>query len=115
MARGVTRRGELLIEMDGVFDVPAAKRLGAALERARQGEAIRIELGQVSGFDDFGLALLAQALGETRATRVAVRGLRLHQLRILRYFGVDAARLRMRVPALELDLATIDAARADAG
>ncbi len=101
--------------MDGVFDVPAAKRLAAVLERARRGDAIRIELERVSDFQDFGLAVLAQALGETAAARIAVRGLRLHQLRILRYFGVDPTRLRMRVPALELDLATIDAARADVG
>ncbi len=104
MARRGSEREELLIELDGVFDVPAAKRLGVALERARPGDAIRIDVARVAHFEDFGLALLAQALGETSATRVALRGLRGHQLRILRYFGVDPARLRMRVPALELDL-----------
>ncbi|HET8540760.1 MAG TPA: STAS domain-containing protein [Anaeromyxobacter sp.] len=113
MTRNRSRQCELLIEVDGVFDVPAAKRLGAVLERARPGEAIRIDLGRVSTFQDFGLALLAQALGETRAARIALRGLRLHQLRILRYFGVDPARLRVRVPSLELDLATAVAASAD--
>ncbi len=106
MARRGSRRGELLIEMDGVFDVPTAKRLAAALERARPGEAIRIDVARVSAFEDFGLALLAQAFRETRAARVAVRGLRAHQLRILRYFGIDRDRLRLRVPALELDLAS---------
>lgn len=114
MTRSRSRRGELLIEMAGVFDVPAAKRVGAALERARPGESIRIDLARVSAFEDFGLALLAQALGETSAARVALRGLRAHQLRILRYFGVDPARLRGRVPTLELDLpaanASVDAA-----
>ncbi len=95
--------------MDGVFDVPAAKRLGARLERAQRGEVIRIDVARVSAFEDFGLALLAQALGETRAARVAVRGLRGHQLRILRYFGVDPARYRVRVPSLELDLPAVTA------
>ncbi len=114
MTRSRSRRGEVLIEMDGVFDVPAAKRLGTVLERARPGEAIRIDVARVSAFEDFGLALLAQALGETSAARVALRGLRAHQLRILRYFGVDPARLRVRVPTLELDLPAI-AAVADAG
>ena len=104
MTRRRSRRGELLIELDGTFDVPAAKQVGASLERARAGEAIRIDLARVIAFEDFGLALLAQALGETRAARVALRGPRSHQLRILRYFGVDAVRLRSRVPALELDL-----------
>ncbi len=100
--------------MDGVFDVPAAKRLGTALERARRGAALRIDVSRVTGFEDFGLALLAQALGETSASRVALRGLRGHQLRILRYFGVDPARLRSRVPTLELDLPA-PAAPTDAG
>ena len=104
MTRGRSDRGELLIQLDGVFDVPAAKRLGRALEQARPGAAIRVDAARVTSFDDFGLALLAQALGETRASRVALRGLRTHQLRILRYFGLDPARLRVRVPALELDL-----------
>ncbi len=114
MTRSRPRRGELDIEVDGVFDVPAAKRLALVLERARTGEALRIDFARVSAFQDFGLAVLAQALGETRAARVAVRGLRMHQLRILRYFGVDPARLRLRVPALDLDLATA-AASADVG
>lgn len=104
MNQSRSRRGELLIELDGVFDVPAAERLGAVLQRAATGEAVRIEAARVTAFEDFGLALLAQALGETGARRVALRGLRGHQLRILRYFGVDPARLRARVPALELDL-----------
>lgn len=114
MTRSRTTRGELLVEVDGVLDVPAAKRLGRVLERARRGEAIRIDVARVSFFEDFGLALLSQALRETRAGRVALRGLRPHQLRILRYFGLDPARLRARVPSLELDLE--DAARgAEAG
>ena len=114
MARSRSRRGELLIEVEGVFDVPAAKRLGVALERARPGETIRVDVGRVSAFEDFGLALLAQALGETSAARVRLRGFRGHQLRILRYFGVDPAKLRSRVPTLELDLPGL-AAGADAG
>ena len=113
MTRSRSRKGELLIEMEGVFDVPAAKRLGRVLEGARPGEAIRTDVGRVSEFQDFGLALLAQALGETSAARVALRGLRAHQLRILRYFGVDPARLRGRIPSLELDLP--GALLADAG
>jgi anti-anti-sigma regulatory factor len=114
MTRPGARRGELLIEMDGRFDVPAAKQVGSLLERARPGDSIRIDVARVSHFQDFGLALLAQALGETRAARVALRGLRDHQLRILRYFGVDAPRLRLRVPALELDVPSA-AAAVDAG
>jgi len=110
----VRGRGEVLIELERPFDLPAAKRLAVALERASSGGVVRIDFARVASFEDFGLALLAQALRETRAARVALRGLRTHQLRILRYFGLDAARLRARVPALELDLGATEPA-AEAG
>ena len=97
--------------MLGVWDLYSRWKINRAI--ADFDQAIRIELGRVSTFQDFGLAILAQAFGETRAGRIAVRGLRLHQLRILRYFGVDPIRLRGRA-GLELDLATAVAA-ADVG
>ena len=106
MGRRRPDRQERIVELEGVFDVPAAKRVAAVIEHARPGEAIRVDAARVSRFEDFGLAVLAQALGATSAARVAIRGLRDHQLRILRYFGVDPARLLLRVPALELDLST---------
>lgn len=103
MARRRSAKEERVIVMDGTFDVPAAKRVGQALERARPGDSLRIDVARVSDFQDFGLAVLAQALAETSAARVAVRGLRTHQIRILRYFGVDPERPRGRAPALILD------------
>ena len=41
-------------------------------------------------FHDFGIAVLAQALTRRKA-EVTLPGLRQHQIRVLRYFGIDTA------------------------
>jgi len=50
----------------------------------------RIDLTQVREFHDFGIAVLAQALTRRKA-EVTLPGLRQHQIRVLRYFGIDTA------------------------
>jgi hypothetical protein len=50
---------------------------------------VRVDLTQVRDFHDFGVAVLARALASRR--QVSVRGLRTHQIRLLRYLGIDAA------------------------
>ncbi len=80
--------GATVIRMDGVFDVPAAQRLARALAQTDENEQVRIDLTQVREFHDYGVTVLAQALA-SRGPRVAVRGLRQHHLRLLRYFGID--------------------------
>jgi anti-anti-sigma regulatory factor len=80
-------QGPLVIEADGTFDVRAAEQVAQALDGATAGLEVRIDLTQVRDFHDFGVALLARALARRR---VAVRGLRTHQIRLLRYLGVDA-------------------------
>ncbi len=85
-------REELVVRLDGVFDVPAARRVERLLERARPGDSVRLDLTHVREFHDFGIAVLAQALKHGNAVRLALQGLRQHQARLLRYFGVDAAR-----------------------
>ncbi|HEX9053016.1 MAG TPA: STAS domain-containing protein [Anaeromyxobacter sp.] len=78
---------QVVIRLEGVFDAEAAQRLSAAIETAR-GEDITVDLTDVREFHDFGIAMLARALSGPH--RVAVSGLRHHQLRLLRYFGIDA-------------------------
>jgi STAS domain len=83
---------ELLIRLDGVFDGPAARRVEATLARARPGTRFRIDLTHIREFHDFGVMVLANAV--TRCpVMVALRGLRTHQIRLLRYFGVKAEAL----------------------
>lgn len=78
---------QLIIRVEGTFDAAAAQRLATALEKA-QGEEIRVDLTDVREFHDFGIAMLARAL--QGRSGVSVSGLRQHQVRLLRYFGIDA-------------------------
>ncbi len=82
-----TRGDEVVIRLEGVFDAAAAQRLSIAIAAA-DGDEIRVDLTDVREFHDFGIAMLARALSGRE--RVAVSGLRHHQLRLLRYFGIDA-------------------------
>jgi hypothetical protein len=75
--------------MDGVFDVPAARRLARELDD-HQFADVRIDLTRVREFHDFGVALLAQSIAGRRAP-TAVMGLQEHHLRLLRYLGIDCA------------------------
>jgi anti-anti-sigma regulatory factor len=79
--------GPLIILANGTFDVPAAERVARELQAAA-GLEVRIDLTQVRDFHDFGVAVLARALVARR--QVDVRGLRTHQLRLLKYLGIDA-------------------------
>ncbi len=81
------QRQRTVIQLDGVFDVPAARQLAAELDEARYGE-VRIDLTRVREFHDFGVALLAQTIAGRRAP-TAVLGLHEHHLRLLKYLGID--------------------------
>ena len=84
MSKAVGER--TVIRVEGVFDAAAAQRLANALESA-DGDDVRVDLTDVREFHDFGIAMLARALS---GRHVALSGLRQHQLRLLRYFGIDA-------------------------
>ncbi len=84
-----------VIRIEGVFDAAAAQRLASALESA-DGADVRIDLTHVREFHDFGIAMLARALSGRHG--VAVSGLRQHQLRLLRYFGIDAGSADLSQP-----------------
>ncbi len=77
----------LVIQARGTFDVPAAEQVAREL-RAAAGLEVRVDLTQVRDFHDFGVAVLARELAGRR--QVDVRGLRTHQIRLLRYLGIDA-------------------------
>jgi len=80
------------IRLEGVFDGLVARRVEAMLAKAEPGIRFHIDVSQVREFHDFGIAVLANALTRCRA-HVALHGLRLHQIRLLRYFGVETAPL----------------------
>ncbi len=83
--RGIAPRE---IRVQGVFDTPAAQRVEATLSLAEPHARLQVDLTQVREFHDAALAVLAHAVKSTAAD-VALRGLRQHQIRMLRYFGVD--------------------------
>lgn len=86
---------QVVIRVEGVFDAAAAQRLSSAIESA-DGEEIRVDLADVREFHDFGIAMLARALAGRSG--VAVSGLRQHQARLLRYFGIDAGPADLGAP-----------------
>jgi anti-anti-sigma regulatory factor len=84
----------------GSFDRASAFALRDALRRVSC-EDLVLDFTQVRDFADLGVATLAHGiLGEER--RMRLRGLRQHQLRIFRYFGVD-----VEPPAPDADVVSI--------
>jgi len=75
------------LSVAGLFDLPAALRVARALADANDETMVRIDLTRVSHFDDSGVAVLGRAL--TSHHRTDVKGLRRHQIRLLRYLGVE--------------------------
>jgi hypothetical protein len=83
--------GDLFLCLQGMFDARAAQRVREALTLVGPGGVLHLDLRQAL-LPDFALALLAQSVAPgQRAIRVVLQGLGRHQLRILRYFGVEAA------------------------
>ena len=79
-------RGQTVIRVDGTFDGQAAARLARRLGELTADEVV-IDFTHVEQFHDLGLATVARELAGHAGLRV--RGLARHQLRLLRYCGVD--------------------------
>jgi hypothetical protein len=90
---GEAAKTPVVIRLEGTFDLPAARLLENSLRRIGPSGGARVDFGGVRQFNDFAVAVLAQALKEAGPT-VKVAGLRLHQVRLLRYFGVDPEAFR---------------------
>lgn len=83
--------GNPVIRLEGTFDLPAARLLENSLRRFATG-GVLVDFSAVRQFNDFAVAVLAQAL--LGRAGVKVEGLSMHQIRLLRYFGVDAGVFR---------------------
>ncbi len=79
--------GCAVLRISGVFDRASAFELRDRLEREPAGDVV-LDFSLVREFADLGVATLAHGLagGERR---LHLLGLRHHQLRIFRYFGVE--------------------------
>ena len=82
-----------LIRVAGTFDRGAAYELRDRLAKEPAGE-VTLDFSLVSEFVDLGVATLAHVFAGAHHHRLVVRGLRQHQVRIFRYFGVDVEALR---------------------
>jgi len=89
-----SKRRRTTIRLGKVFDVPAARLIENTLKRMGAGDRVRIDFGRVHEFHDSGIAVLAEALGGNGEIVVVLDGLRTHQVRMLRYFGIDADAFR---------------------
>ncbi len=83
-------RRDPTLHFDGVFDAGAARRAEEALADASGEDALVIDVARVREFQDLAVAMLARAIAERPGARVELKGLRPHQARLLRYFGVAA-------------------------
>ncbi len=89
--------GHAVLRIAGVFDRASAFELRERLEREPPGD-VTLDFSHVREFADLGVATLAHGLtGSER--RLRLLGLRQHQLRIFRYFGVDVDGLVGAAPA----------------
>ncbi len=77
-----------VIRVAGVFDRASAFELRDRVEREPSTDDLVLDFSLVREFADLGVATLAHGLvGVDR--RLHLRGLRQHQLRMFRYFGLD--------------------------
>jgi anti-anti-sigma regulatory factor len=83
-----TEGARTILRLSGVFDGESVSRLREELARS-SGEELVVDFSLVREFADLGVAALARDLAAARDRRLSLRGLRAHQLRLFRYFGVD--------------------------
>ncbi|HSD20131.1 MAG TPA: STAS domain-containing protein [Anaeromyxobacter sp.] len=80
--------GRRVLRLLGTFDADAARELLGHIHRESERDFV-IDVSLVRGFDEVGVATLARLVGSSEHRRIALRGLSTHQLRILRYLGVE--------------------------
>jgi len=78
--------------VSGRFDGVSAWELAARLTEERLPLAV-LDFSRCNEFHDYGVAVLSQALVGLVGLRVQLRGLRQHQERVFKCFGVDVAEL----------------------
>ncbi len=80
--------GRAVIRIAGVFDRASAFELRERVERVPSSDLV-LDFSLVREFGDLGVATLAHGLAGAEPRRLHLRGLRQHQLRMFRYFGLD--------------------------
>ena len=86
------QQGSLVIRMDGAFDIDSVQFIRSRIEALPGDAEVHVDLSRVRDFHDRAVALLADVVKPASA-RISVRGLRHHQMRMLRYLGVGPGAL----------------------
>ena len=94
-----TPGGEMAIILKGNFDAADAWTVHEAVQSADRRWPLVLDFTQVHAFEDFAVALLAPDLVTPTGQRIQVRGLGLHQRRLLEYFGVKSLAIDGRARA----------------
>ncbi len=81
--------GDHVVVLEGLFDAAEARALTPALHDLPLGD-LTLDFSRCVDVRDRGIALLAEQLAAI-GRPVALRGLRAHQRRLLRYLGLEAA------------------------
>lgn len=81
--------------VEGKFEGACAWDLAGRIGQEPLGELL-LDFSQCGDFVDYGIAVLSSALLEAHGKIVHLRGLRQHQLRLFKYFGVDPEELLHR-------------------
>jgi anti-anti-sigma regulatory factor len=87
--------GTSIFRIAGKFDGAGAWDLSRRIEKEALAE-LALDFSQVSEFVDYGVAVIANALLSIPHKRVHLQGLRQHQLRLFKYFGVDPEEMLLR-------------------
>jgi hypothetical protein len=81
--------------ISGRFEGACAWELARRLENEPLSE-VRLDFSQVGDYVDYGIAVVANALLGLGQKRIHLHGIRQHQLRVFKYFGVDPDQLAHR-------------------
>lgn len=80
--------GSLRLRLGSHFGVPEAERLSETVRSFAPFSQLTLDFTDVRDFEDSACGVLAKTLSASRAHKVVLLGLTLHQARMLKYFGV---------------------------
>ena len=90
----------------GKFEASCAWELASRIDNEPLFE-LTLDFSRCGDFVDHGVAVLSHALLSAPGKRVHLQGLRQHQLRLFKYFGVDADELLQRAAQPPLHLGPV--------
>ncbi len=85
--------GALRVRFGSRFGASEVEKLREAIKSFAPVSDLVVDFGDVRVFEDVAIAPLTRLLRGLGRARVRLRGMTLHQSRMLRYFGVDAVGL----------------------